>query len=230
MVNVRCVIIDDEPLAVELLKGYIEKLENLRLVADFKNAMDAFSYLKSNKVDLLFLDIEMPGMTGIDFLKSIENAPQVIITTAYREFALEGYELNAVDYLLKPFPFHRFMKAIDKVQILKSSDSTSSIDQDYLFVKSDRKNQKVKFSSILYIESKRDYLEIVMSSGSLKTKEKISDFIDQLPQDRFLRIHRSFLVNIEKITAFTNHDVEIEEVEIPIGATYKNSVISFLTN
>ncbi len=230
MPPIRCVIIDDEPLAIELLQGYIAELENLELLASFKKATDAYPFLRTNEIDLLFLDIEIPGISGLDFLKSLEKAPQVIITTAYREFALEGYELNVVDYLLKPIPFPRFIKAIDKVYEPDSKPNRNQEFPDHLFVKSERKNQKVNFSEILYVESKKDYLKIVMLDKSLITKDKISDFIENLPASIFLRVHRSYVVNLDQISSFTNKDIEIGEIEIPIGGKYKENVLDLLNS
>lgn len=222
----KCVIIDDESLAIELIESHISRLDHLELIASFKNPIKAFLFLKSNPVDLIFLDIEMPGMSGLEFLKSMTSIPPVILTTAYREYALDAFDLEVIDYLLKPITFERFFKAIDKY----SRTNSKMVEQDvnsseHLYVKADRKNIKIYFSKILYIESKKDYLKIQTREGAVIIKEKISDFIKSLPETSFLRVHRSYIVNTSNVTAFTFNDIEINNLEIPIGGTYKDIVI-----
>lgn len=229
--NPKCIIIDDEPLAIELIEAYIEQLGNIKVQATFRNPAQAFIFLKENPVDLVFLDIHMPVMSGLEFLRSLNDPPGVIFTTAYREYALDGYDLNVVDYLLKPITFERFLKAIDKYY--KSSLLPSlpgQITSEFIFVKVNRKNIKVRFSEILFVESKKDYIKIKTKADAIIVKEKISQFEESLPQQLFLRIHRSFLVNIDKITGFTNQDVEIGSLEIPIGGTYRDEVLKALKN
>lgn len=229
-----CVIIDDEPLAIELIEDHIAQLDYLKVAGTFRNAVNALDFLKRNKVDLLFLDIQMPMLSGIDFLKSANLGPKVILTTAYREYALEGYELNVIDYLLKPITFDRFFKAVNKYFTLHSTlpQQTKGADirpsNDFIYVKADKKNVKVLFSDILYIESIRDYSKIHTLGHTLIVKEKISSFESLLPEHYFLRVHRSYLVNLEKITAYTNHDVEVNAIEIPIGGLYKQQVLKAL--
>lgn len=232
----RCLIVDDEPLAIQLLKSHIEQVPNLELVATCNNALEAFEVLKSQAVDLLFLDIQMPMLTGVEFLKSLAQPPKVVFTTAYRDYAMEGYELNIVDYLLKPITFERFFKAINKCFELAQTSSLAAPVQnaqiespvnDHLFINVNKKYHKVRFDDILYIESLKDYLRIYTTAEPVTTKEKISEFIEKLP-DHFIRIHRSFIVNKQKVTAFTATDVEIGPLEIPIGGNYKFQVMEAL--
>jgi len=232
----NCIIIDDEPLAIELIKTHISQLDYLTVVGTFKNAVDALGFLRNNAVDLLFLDIQMPKLSGIEFLKSININSKVIFTTAYREYALDGYELNVVDYLLKPITFNRFIKAVDKyfdtVPFMSEAQISSSLlpEKDFLFVRADRKNVKVTMSEILYVESIKDYIKICTTERTFLVKEKISVFEEQLPPRSFLRVHRSYIVNKLKVTAFTNYDIEINEKEIPIGGLFKEQVKIALTS
>lgn len=229
-----CVIIDDEPLAVELMEVYVSKIPQLELVVTCSSALDAYEVLKTKEIDLLFLDIQMPNITGIEFLRSISNPPKVILTTAYREYALESYDLEVVDYLLKPIPFDRFFKAVDKffktVNTTVQSKQQSIIEgvkRDYLFVNVNKKHHKLHYDEILYAESLKDYIRIHTLDQVLVTKQKISDFETLLPMF-FLRTHRSYIVNTHKVTAYTQQDVEIGKIEIPIGISYKKEVIDTL--
>jgi len=231
-VKVQCIIIDDEPLARALIEAHIAKIPNLEVIANCINALEGFEVLKSRRVDLIFLDIQMPLLTGIEFLKSLSNPPKVIFTTAYREYAIESYELEVVDYLLKPISFDRFFKAINKY--FKTVDSqekkeveVSDKDSGFMYVNVNKKHHKVLFSEILYAESLKDYVQIHTKEATIVTKDKISDFEKKLPKC-FLRIHRSYIVNKDKITAYTSHDIEIGKLEIPIGVSYKKQVIENL--
>ncbi|AWX45839.1 Chemotaxis response regulator protein-glutamate methylesterase of group 2 operon [Flagellimonas maritima] len=230
----QCVIIDDEPLARELLEGYLEKIPDFELVASCPSAIDASTILSKNKVDLLFLDIEMPVLKGTDFFKNLVHKPEVIFTTAYRDYAVDGFELNALDYLLKPIFFERFFQAIQKFlkQVEKTevsnSNNTTSNASDYLFVNKAKKQIKVVFDTILYAESLKDYIKIhFQEEDPLTVKESISAFEKRL-DNRFIRLHRSYIVNSEKITAYTKNDVEIGRMEIPIGNNYKDNLLPFL--
>lgn len=222
----KCLIIDDEPLARELLETYLEKFPNFELVASCKSAIEASAILSTSKIDLLFLDIEMPVLKGTDFFKSLSFKPQVIFTTAYRDYALDGFELNAVDYLLKPIFFERFFSAIQKFLKLNTSPVSSEKTPkkvEYIFVNKAKKQLKVIFDDVLYIESLKDYIKIHFKNETLMIKESISNF-EQRIDNRFVRVHRSYIVNQEKITAFTKNDVEIGNIEIPIGNSYKDSI------
>jgi DNA-binding LytR/AlgR family response regulator len=231
----KSVIIDDEPLAIELIKSHAAQISGLEVVGTFSNAVKAIEFIKTRPVDLLFLDIHMPVLSGIDFLKSTRITPKVILTTAYREYALEGYELNVVDYLLKPITFERFFKAVDKYLSCIPSDPKGSTqecvnaqDKEHIYVKADKKNLKVRLDDILYVESIKDYIKIQTPDNIILVKEKISAFEKLLPPNLFLRVHRSYLVNTRNITAFTNNDIEINSTEIPIGGLYKQQVLKAL--
>ena len=231
----KCVIIDDEELARELIETHLKQLDNFELVASCKSAIEASSILKEHQVDLLFLDIEMPVLKGTDFFKNLLNKPKVIFTTAYRDYAIEGFELNAVDYLLKPIVFQRFFKAIEKFlaseNTYKTTDKTEEtfINKDFIYIRNERKQVKIKFDDILYIESLKDYIKIHLSGKNYLTKYSISAFYKEL-DNRFLRTHRSYIVNQNKITAYTKNDIEIGDFEIPIGENYKQDVLDFLTD
>lgn len=229
----KCLIIDDESLARDLLAAHLAQLDNFELVAACSSAIEASHYLKDADIDLLFLDIEMPVLKGTDFYKGLINKPEVIFTTAYRDYAVDGFDLSAIDYLLKPITFARFFEAIEKYIIsykaktqriihqppITTTDS-ESIKNPSLFVRVNRKEVLVKLDDILYIKSLKDYVEIFTSNRKLVVKDTLSSFSEKLNQD-FIRIHRSYCANITKITAYTNHDVEIDEIELPIGDTYK---------
>lgn len=228
----KCVIVDDENLARGLIKNHLKQLDDFELIAAFESAIQASKILKDQQVDLLFLDIEMPVLKGTDFFKNLIHKPKVIFTTAYRDFALEGFELNAVDYLLKPISFSRFFKAIEKFLEHKQSQVISTQEKSetknrYVFVRKDRKQVKVFFDDILYIESVKDYIKIVVESEGHLIKQSLKTFGLSL-DDRFLRTHRSYIVNLHKILAYTKHDVEIGKFEIPIGASYRLSVLALL--
>ena len=231
--EVNCLVVDDEPLAIGLLEKHIAQFSRLKLIESCWNAVQAFEVLQREKIDLIFLDIQMPGMTGVEFIKSLKNPPSIIFTTAYREYAVESYELDVVDYLLKPITMDRFMKAINKYLSNRGTETkvfsspSESQDEDALFVNSNKKYIKVLFQEVLYIESLKDYVQIHSISGKVSTKDKISVFEHKLP-DYFIRVHRSFIVNTRQITAFTAHDIEIGELEIPIGISYKSEVMNLL--
>ncbi|AXT20407.1 response regulator [Flavobacteriaceae bacterium AU392] len=229
----KCVIIDDEALARGLIKSHLTRLDNFELVASCESAIEASKILRAQQVDLLFLDIEMPVLRGTDFFRNLIYKPKVIFTTAYRDFALDGFELNAIDYLLKPITFGRFFKAIEKFLELKKTSETLTIannktKNDYVFIRKERKQVKVFFNDILYIESVKDYIKIVVKNDSHLTKQSLHSFEKSL-DDKFLRIHRSYIVNSNKITAYTKNDIEIGKIEIPIGSSYRLSTIDFLS-
>jgi len=230
----KCMIVDDEPLAIQLLTAHIEQMPELELVATAENPIDAIGLLKEHTIDLLFLDIQMPVLTGIELVRTLQNPPGVIFTTAYREYAVESYELDVVDYLMKPITFIRFLKAVNKFLGQKQNNTTSPAPSptsetapESIYVNVNKKYIKVIFADILYVESVKDYIHIHKAEETVITKDKISEFADKLP-DNFIRIHRSFIVNRQMITAFTAHDVEIGEKEIPIGGSYKDEVLTRL--
>lgn len=234
--SINCLVVDDEPLAIGLLEKHIQQFSQLNLVASCWNAVQAFEILKTNPVDLVFLDIQMPGLSGIEFVKSLQNPPSIIFTTAFRDYAVESYELNVIDYLLKPITFNRFFKAMNKyfsqfelaqLSHPPTNKTPKEEDAEFIYVNVNRKYVKVLFQEILYIESIKDYVSIHMENNTIMTKDKISEFEKKLPT-YFLRIHRSYIVNTKKVTAFTQHDIEINQKEIPIGISYKKEVIGYL--
>jgi DNA-binding LytR/AlgR family response regulator len=231
--SLKCIIVDDEPLAIEILESYVSKVEQLQLLSTFRNAISAFTFLQQNSVDLVFLDIQMPKLSGIDFLRTLKQPPKVIFTTAFREYALEGFELEIVDYLLKPIPFDRFLKAVAKVLHqpaipVASTSKHEPAPDNYVFFKVDKKMIKTKMADVLYIESIKDYVKVKTSDKEIVTQQKISYLEESLPREQFLRIHRSFIVNLEKIDAYSATDVEIGKHSIPIGRNYKNDVMKIL--
>jgi DNA-binding LytR/AlgR family response regulator len=225
----KCIIVDDEPLARELIESHLSHFDNFELVASFENALKAYVFLESNTIDLMFLDIEMPLLKGNDFLKKLKNPPKVIFTTAYREYALEGYELNVIDYLLKPITFDRFFVSIEKfkqLQIPKAPENSTN--EDHIFVSSGSKNIKIIFDHILFVESLKDYITIHLENGkSHHLKQNISAF-EKILDSNFIRIHRSYIIQAKKLTAYSKNEVEINAIEIPIGSSYKETWLDYL--
>lgn len=231
--KIKCLVVDDEPLAIRLIEKHIAKIDNLEVVATCNTALKAFEILNLQKIDLMFLDIKMPNITGIEFLKNLKNPPKTILTTAYRDYALEGYDLGVVDYLLKPITFERFFKAVDKFLSTNTANievkTKESVPDEFILVKSGIKNYKINTNDIICIESLKDYIKINMTGDkNITSKYKIGDIQQELNQDNFLRIHRSFIINTSKITAFTLNEIEVGGIEIPIGASYKEDVLLYL--
>ena len=230
----KCVIVDDEPLARDLIRGHVEKLENFEIVAECDNAMKALSALREKHVDLIFMDIQMPQITGIEFLKTLKHPPKVIITTAYREYALEGFELDVVDYLVKPITFERFLKSVNKfyqmcqVQNVPNSTSDKAQEESFIYVKENKKVIKVYLSEIRYIEGLSEYVQIYTDKRKIITKTSMALMEEKLPASNFLRIHKSYIVQVSKIEAFTANTIEIQGKELPIGRNYKNAVLNSL--
>jgi DNA-binding LytR/AlgR family response regulator len=220
----KCIIVDDEPLAIEILESYVARIDELELIGTFRNAIAAFTFLQQNHVDLIFLDIEMPKLSGIEFLKTLKQHPKVIITTAYRDYAIDGFELEVIDYLLKPIPFDRFLKSIGK-----TAPAISPSQDSFIYFKVDKKMVKTKIADILYIESIKDYVKVRTADKEITTQQKISYLDESLPRAQFLRVHRSFIVNLDHIDAYTATDVEINKYKVPIGRNYKNDVMKVLS-
>ncbi len=225
----KYIIIDDEPLAHEIIEEFCSMLPHVQLEKNCYNAMEAMQYLNENTVDFMFLDINMPKLRGLDFLKTLSNPPKTIITTAYKEHALEGFELNVVDYILKPFSFDRLVKAVNKVSdtqttktiIKEVSNKTSSA---RFFVKGDKKHHQIDLNDLLFIEAYGNYTKLFLKDEMIVSHEKISHYESILSADNFLRIHKSFIVKIDKIKFIEGNRILINEHKIPIGQTYKNSV------
>jgi two-component system LytT family response regulator len=232
--KVKCMIVDDEPMAREIISSFVGKIHNLELVATCKNVSEAFSILQKESIQLIFLDINMPEISGLSLAKSIQHKSQVIFTTAYREYALEGFDLQAVDYLLKPISFDRFLKAVQKyfdLQVSKEiihQEKVSEVKETSIFVRSDRKMVKVRFSEIRYVESLSDYVKIFTNQETIVTRETISNIESKLPSKEFLRTHRSYIVSMNKINSFTNEFVELDKKAIPISRSYKENVLQKL--
>ena len=229
----KCLIVDDEPLAVEVIESYLQKLNDFEIAAKCGSAVEAFEILQKKHIELMFLDIQMPELTGLEFLRSMKSPPKVIFTTAHREYAADGFELDAVDYLLKPVSFERFLQALEKFYKLCEPDykvisDNQSGESDFIYVKENKKAVKIHFKEIRYIESLKDYVVIHTDTKNVISKIPISNLEKQLPAGKFLRIHRSFIVYIPKIDAFTSYSVEIGKKELTIGRTYKNNVLKKL--
>ena len=222
--TVNCLIIDDEPLAINVIKNHIKEIDNLNVIDTFNSAIDALSFMKSNNVDLLFLDINMPLLDGLDFIKSLDKKPMIIITTAYSEYAIKTYELEVLDYLVKPISFPRFLKAVNRAFKKFNSSLTSNLNiakRTHIFIKVDKKKmQKIYLDEILIIESLRDYLKIKTITNKYIIHSTLSSFTEKLPSNNFIRIHRSFTIAIDKIEAVQGNSVEIDGVKYVIGRSY----------
>ncbi len=231
--KIKCLLVDDEPLAIKLIQNHIAQLDAFEVVATCSSAIKALEILRTVQVDLMFLDIKMPQITGIDFLRGLKDPPAVIITTAYREFALDGYDLDIIDYLLKPITFERFFKAIDRYLRCVKPDNGAAhtlAQKNYLVLKSGSRNHRLNTDDILYIESLKDNIVVVFDHSSITIKYKISDLEPDIKTLPLIRIHRSFIVNINKIASFSSNDIIIGGKSISIGPNYKEYVMRKITN
>lgn len=225
----NCLIVDDEPPAREVLKRYIQKLPMLRLAGECGNALQVIPFLHTNPVDILFLDIRMPQLNGLELVSTLSNPPKIIFTTAYGEYALESYELQATDYLLKPIKFERFVKAVNRaIPNLAPTQATaelpSVVEDSYLYFRADRKMVKVVLKDIFYVESLKDYVKIITTDNQVITKYSMAALEAMLPAAGFLRIHRSFIIATDKLTAYSNSHVQLNSLELPIGKMYQHDV------
>ncbi len=236
---ISCIIVDDEAIARDVIATHISGIDNIEVIAQCKNAIEAFNFISNHKVDLIFLDINMPEISGIAFAKSINKDIKIIFTTAYRDYAVEGFDLQAVDYLLKPIAFERLLKAINRyfeVTIASKDSVNKTTDRnDFIFVRSNRRMIKIDFASILYVESYSDYIKIhtdtsmaTSTENSIVTRETISAIEAKLPSQQFLRIHRSYIVHLSKIQSFTNEDITVNRKALPISRSYKKEVLKHL--
>lgn len=221
-----CFIIDDEPLAIDVLVNYVNRLDQFETPATFTDPVKAFLAIKNDKPDLIFLDIKMPDFNGLEMVKSLKERPEIVITTAFREYAAEGFDLDVLDYLVKPIAFDRFLKAIDKF-LLKQQPLHPVVDT--LTMRADRKFVKLKIDDIIFIEGIKDYVKVVTKSGPVLTKRSIGAFLELLPVRGFLRVHKSFIVAQKHITAYTHSSIELGSYEVPIGRVYKELVLKELS-
>ena len=239
--KLNCIAVDDELLALKKIQRFAEKIDYLNLLGTFDNALSTFSFLRENKVDLIFLDIQMDEFTGIQLLETLKDPPYVILTTAYDEYALKAYELDVVDYLLKPIPFERFVKAVEKVYVrfLKDQNShqqplTGSVTEnqtdqpEFTFIKSGNKTMKVYFNKILYIEGQRDYLQIHTEDSKIMTLLNFKKIQELLDPQRFVRVHKSYLISVDKIDYIENNAIRIKDKLIPVSNTYKVAFFNLL--
>lgn len=227
-----CVIVDDEPVAREIIESFIQKTPNLSLAASFSNALETIQFAQENEADVYFLDINMPEINGLSLAKIVNSDAHIIFTTAYRDYAIDGFNLNVIDYLLKPIAFDRFLQAIKKIpqkrQIIQKTENKNS-NESFLFVRSERKMVKVNYKDIIYIESLSDYLKIHLQEKTIVTRETISNIENKLPEKLFIRVHRSFIIAVHFIDAYTNEFIEINNKAIPISRNYKESTLQKLT-
>ena len=226
MSNIKCIIIEDEPLAVKVLSDYILQVPFLELQRTFKDAILATDWLRHNHTELIFLDIHLPKLKGMAFLKTLTHPPAVIITTAYHQYAVEGFDLNVTDYLLKPFDFERFLNAVTKVKTAQGEKQKSNESEikDFIFLNAERKKVKILFSEIVYIESQREYIRVVTTKKEYISKMSTHEMEAILPGNLFKRIHRSYIISISKIESYTAEMVEVNGVSIPIGRDYRNFI------
>ncbi|MFK7905115.1 MAG: LytR/AlgR family response regulator transcription factor [Chitinophagales bacterium] len=226
--KINCIAIEDEPLALKKLEGFILQTDYLHLMKTFTNAVDAIGYLKKSAVDLIFLDIRMKKLSGIQFLESLSNPPKVVITTAYDAYALKGYELDVADYLLKPFTFERFLKSAEKVYKQLLSVKQSTVEMDYLFVKTEYRIEKVELKKVLYIQGMKDYLQIHTSEKKIMTLQTFKNLMEILPKKDFQRIHNSYIVSVSKIESIERNRIRIGNEVIPISSGYRSEFYGFL--
>jgi DNA-binding LytR/AlgR family response regulator len=225
MSKINCIIIEDEPLAIKVLSDYVSQIPFLQLQATFKDAILATDWLRHNNTDLIFLDIHLPKLKGMAFLKTLTHPPAVIITTAYHQYAVEGFNLNVTDYLLKPFDFERFLNGVTKVRTAHGEKQKSNeSEKDFIFLNAERKKVKILFSEIVYIESQREYIKIVTTKREYISKMSTHEIEELLPPNLFKRIHRSYIISLSKIESYTADMVEVNGVSIPIGRDYRDFI------
>jgi two-component system, LytTR family, response regulator len=237
--STNCIIVDDEPMARDVVRRYIDMIPALKLIGEFGNAIEATMFLKEQSVDMIFLDIKMPQLSGIEFVKSLHNAPKIIFTTAHKDFAYEGFELDVTDFLLKPIRFDRFLKAVNKALPQKQHEiETHGITNEekinpaisFIYLRAERKMKKVLLDDIIYIESDRDYVKLFTENGFIITRQTIASIEALLSDSQFVRIHRSYIVSIGKIKSFTPDSVEIGNKILPIGKLYRNNFLKLQSN
>lgn len=229
----NCIAVDDEPLALDIIENYVSKHPDLELIARCNNAAEASEVLKNRKVDLMFLDIQMPEISGLSFIKSLDQKPLFIFTTAYPDYALEGFELDAIDYLLKPIAYDRFEKSVSKAQEyykLKSSEDVAetNMEEEFIFVKANQKLIKLSYSEIYYVEAFADYVKIFLEDKKIVTLQTMKNMERKLPSETFSRVHRSYIVNRNHVQSFSGSKIEVNGVGIPIGKNYKEPFLNLM--
>ena len=238
-IQIKCIIVDDEPMARDVIRRYIQKIPTLKLAGEFGNAIDATIFLHEQPVDVIFLDIKMPQLSGTEFVRSLRNVPKIIFTTAHKEFAHEGFELDVIDYLLKPIRFDRFLRAVNKAfpQKLQEVEVINSIATEdnkpatsFIYLRVDRKMIKVLLDDILYIESDKDYVKVFTEKGFIITRQTIASVEAMLSESQFIRIHRSYIVSLNKLKSFTAESVEVASKELPVGKLYRNNFLKLQGN
>lgn len=226
--KIKCIIIDDEHLAISVIENHLKNFDHIEIVETFDNPLKAYRILEQEKIDLIFLDINMPQMTGFAFLENLSHKPLIVITTAYREYAVKSFELNVLDYLVKPIPFNRFLKTINKVYqqvyVANASADASLQQEPHIFIKANKKLLKINLNDILYIESLKDYIKVTTTLGDYVVHKSLTAITEELPQSNFIRIHRSYTISINKIIALEGNTVEISNRNIPIGRNYTKQV------
>jgi len=229
---IRCIIIEDERLAQDVIKSHLQKSGRFTLVGTYRNAPEAKEAIEKNEIDLIFLDIQLPGMTGLNFLRALSNPPLVVFTTSYPEYALESYEFNVIDYLLKPISYERFSKTIDKIidgKIFKiAAGETKPLHREYIFIRSNSKFYRISFSDIIYIEGMKDYLKIHTPDHVIVTHQTMGEMENILPANQFIRIHKSYIVAVTRIKAVFGNSVDMEKTQLPIGLHHKERIMNFI--
>ena len=233
--KIKCIIIDDEPLAAEVVETHLQEFSNIELLGSFTNPLDALQLIENGEVDAVFIDINMPKMNGLDFIKTLDTRPHFIITTAYREYAVESFDLDVLDYLVKPIPFTRFLKSINKLSQKFISEQSventpSNTEKSFIFLKVDKKLIKIKFEDIYFIESLKDYIKVFTQTGDYLAHKSLSGITEELPKSQFLRLHRYFTVALDKIQALEGNSVLVADKRIPIGRKYINHAKDVILN
>lgn len=229
--TIRCLIIDDEPLAIQLIRSHLSKLDCFEVAGECRNALKALEFLRQTKIDLMFLDINMPEITGLEFLKTIPDPPYVIITTAYREYAIEGYDLDVVDFLLKPISFERFLKAINrfcnrtKGDVRSIPESHSQTEQKHIFIQDGKNTIRLDYDEVEYFEGYGEYVKVITCTRTYVVRDSLTDFENKLSPDSFLRIHKSYIVNLRKIKGFSTIHVLLRDIELPVGRIYREKAM-----
>jgi DNA-binding LytR/AlgR family response regulator len=231
-IPIKCIVVDDEPMARDVIRRYIQKIPTLKLVGEFGNAIEATIFLQEQQVEIIFLDIRMPQLTGTEFVRSLRNVPKIIFTTAHKEYAHEGFELDVVDYLLKPIRFDRFLRAVNKAFPQKQQEAETFTQNEenkpsssFIYLRVDRKMIKVLHDEVLYIESDKDYVKVFTEKGFVITRQTIASVESMLPDSKFIRVHRSYIISLSKLKSFTAETVEIGSKELPIGKLYRNNFL-----